>query len=259
MAGSAAVRRDEHSVVTVSSVRRAVVDLDEKGLRQKRLAIQFWSEGDVEGYPSRFPCQPGPQMSDDLAKAKRPKHWWWAIGVGLLLVVWWWAQSQRVPPDMPPPSISQANKLISDLAAQHEAETKWARSLSTHSPYSLEIERALTRQDRKPILFIGSVIDVRRRDGEIIVEMEAEPDEKIPFLRFSLRCSPNLTERLLTELQRDARYIAVVTVDSVSKARFRIDAHGQAIGEDEVETELEITAADYFVAQGQCVALQRYP
>lgn len=175
-------------------------------------------------------------------------------------MVWWWVQGQRIPPKTSSSGlVPGASRLVSELAAQYQAEPQWAQGLSGYTPYSIEVERALVRQDGKPILFVGTVTDVRHREKAVIVEMEADPSDHVPFLRFSLNCSSTVVARLEKEPQRPAHYVAVAHIESVSKARFRMDASGQTIGEDEVETELEIVAGDYFVARGQCVDLQRHP
>jgi hypothetical protein len=196
---------------------------------------------------------------DDHASAWRPKFVLWALGVVCLLLIWWWFQSEPLPPSHLNASESQLTKVISELAAKHHAEVNWASTLSSDLAYSIEVERTLVRNDEKPIVFVGRIMDVRRRDRDIIVDMEAESDVHVPFLRFSLRCPSDIADRLLTETKRNARYVGIALIQSVSKARFRMDATGQVIGEDEVETELEIAAGDYFVANGQCIDLQKVP
>lgn len=196
----------------------------------------------------------------ELPQAKPRKPLWpWILLLGTVLIGVWWSQSQRASSPSVSPQASVESQLVSQLSARYQAEVQWSQRLSSHAPYSIEIERALVRQDRSPIVFIGTVMDVLRHDQDATVEMDADPVAGMPFIRFSLTCSPGLAARLVEDLRRPSRYIAVARVDSVSKARFRIDAYGQRVGEDEVETELEIQTADHFLARGQCVELQPIP
>ena len=205
--------------------------------------------------------EPNFQAAVKPAGARTPwRAWFWIIGVSLVLSVWWWSQGPRTLPEKSASvQISPADQLVSLLAAQYQAEPQWAQGIPDQSPYSIELERALVRPDGKPTLLVGRVADIRLRGKQLIVEIEVEPDVHVPSLRLSLDCTPAIVDRLLQKGDRLSRYAAVALIESVSKARFRIDSHGYAVGEDEVETELEIETGEYFVARGQCVEIRPIP
>ena len=162
----------------------------------------------------------------------------------------------------------QTSQLLSELEQKYQASADWSKDLQDSMPYSIEVERSLVRKDDQAVIILGTILDVRERKRQVLVEISSEWSR--PPLRFLLKC-PEALNQLLADKSRQRNYVAVAKIISVDKPRFQLEPHGEGtavtdfddeghvIRDIEVSSKLEVTAGDVFVAQGKCLDLRPYP
>lgn len=209
---------------------------------------------EIEGIGKALPSHP-PQ------KKKGWGPWVWFLIIAVILGAWLWQPKEKEIPTQSSESQrrSEVTQLIAELEGKYRAEANWSKSLTGFPLYSIELEKALVRKDGQSIIFTGSVSDIRQDKGKTLLDIEAEYSPAQSPLRFVLECPLSVLDPLLKSKERHRNYIVVAKIESVYKTRFHLDSHGYPSGEDEVETELELTAGDNFLAHGKCLDLHLYP
>ncbi len=198
-------------------------------------------------------------------------HWWKGVIIlGVVASGYWWVSNQKESTQTPS-KVSlepQIARLISELEQKHNVVKAWAKDLPA-SPYSIEMQRALIREDGRPILFAGRITDIRQ--GKENSQVDIEPQWAGASLRVILDCREDTINGILSHAPRETEYLAVAQIQSVGKAQFRLDARSEGVSNTDYDdegrsfqrvetfTELELEGGDVFLARGKCVDVRPYP
>ncbi len=148
---------------------------------------------------------------------------------------------------------------VSNLIIKHNAFTQWHKCFMDYEKkiegghrgiYTIDVETALIRNDTRPILFYGYVVDVKKVDEKYLVIFSMTENVDINFV---LRCAVEQAEKLLsqpTEYPGDS-YAVVAAISDIQRPRFEVDAYQ----DDEYEPYIIVEPGDTFVADGVCVDL----
>ena len=140
-------------------------------------------------------------------------------------------------------------KVIS-FAATHNAIADWKAALPDQSvigSYSIQLENALVRPDKKAVAMRAYLEDIVRRDNRMFLEFSDWED-----LYLTLEASPEIVEQVLKEHPSKffAEYAIIAEVQSVQKPTLQVAAETTGDG-----PEVEIQAADKLHVRGRCVVL----
>jgi len=140
---------------------------------------------------------------------------------------------------------AQQTKLKNDLAAKFSASADWNEKLKDRLlPYSVDLEEALIRSDKKPILFEGFVEDVTRNNNKYIVRLSHSESPKVYFL---LECTPELATKLRSRQGFD--HVAVIaSISSVRKPNIKLESDLPSSPDE--SPDIEVTNPDAFIAKG---------
>jgi hypothetical protein len=113
--------------------------------------------------------------------------------------------------------------------------------------YSIQLENALVRPDKKAVAMRAHLEDIVRRDNRMFLEFSDWED-----LYLTLEASPEIVEQVLKEHPSKffAEYAIIAEVQSVQKPTFQVAAETTGDG-----PEVEIQAADKLHVRGRCVVL----
>ena len=136
------------------------------------------------------------------------------------------------------------------VAATHNAIADWKAALPDKSltgAYSIQVENALGRSDKRPVAVRAYLEDIVRRDGRLFLEF-SDWDE----LYLTLEATPETVQQVLKENPSNffAEYVVIAEVQSVQRPTFQIAAENSADG-----AEVQLQSPDRFHAIGRCVAL----
>jgi hypothetical protein len=147
---------------------------------------------------------------------------------------------------------AKSAEAVSKLAAKHNACADWWGSLRNETPlpgaYTIELQEAWVRSDGRPVVIVGRVEDIFRKEKAIFLKIPYRPVEVGPFkfpdlgpfapsVQFVLECSEDCANAILTEA-RTGKHGVHAFVCSISQ----IERH--ATGAE---------ASDSAVAIGRCL------
>jgi hypothetical protein len=130
---------------------------------------------------------------------------------------------------------AEEKQAISSMVAKYNAFTEWRAELDNlEDPYTLDIEKVLIREDKRPLLLSVNVGDIKSKDGKVYVNLN-EFGSPTPEIQFLLECDSSQVEKMKDRGLDE--FAVVASIKSVSKP--------QSANED----------PDTFWAQGQCIDL----
>jgi len=146
---------------------------------------------------------------------------------------------------------AQQTKIKNDLAAKFGARTDWNKELKDRLlPYSIDVEEALIRTDKKPILFEALVEDVTRDNNKYVVRLNYSDSPKIYFL---LECTPELAAKLRSRQGFD-QVAVIASISSVRKPTIKLESDLPSSPDE--SPDIEVTNPDAFIAKGSMLELE---
>jgi len=95
---------------------------------------------------------------------------------------------------------SEIEKKMIEMAKHYNAVIDWEKTLELEEifpmPYTLEVQNALIREDKRPVLFIASIQDIERSGNEYIISFDRRGS--FPGL-FILKCSELQVQKILNQ------------------------------------------------------------
>jgi uncharacterized protein YxeA len=146
---------------------------------------------------------------------------------------------------------------ITELVGRHNAVTGWEKNLREKymsmlmKVYSIQVEEALIRNDRRPVLFFASIEDVARQDDKYFAHFHNWRSIG-PDIHFVLECNLDQVEKV-TEQSADyfKQYAVVALISIIQRPKFE----PRAYSENGEEPEIAVESSDIFVAKGRCLDL----
>lgn len=149
------------------------------------------------------------------------------------------------------------------MANSYDAVLDWEKDLRPKRRlsfvYTVEVQRALVREDNKPVSFIASVQDIEKRGNEYIVFFDKwsgyfgiNLETNLPIL-FVLKCTEEQVKRILNQPDDILfeNYSVIASISDVNKMRFNLTPY--SLGE--YEANIEIDSSAVFIAKGNCLDL----
>jgi hypothetical protein len=127
---------------------------------------------------------------------------------------------------------------ISNMVTKFNAVTDWRGDLDDlEDPYSLDVEKILIREDKRPLFLSVYVRDIRTKDSKVYVNLY-EAGSPAPEIRFMLECNSSQTEKFRD--RNNDEFAVIASINSVTKFQ---------------SSETESESSNTFVANGQCLDL----
>lgn len=150
---------------------------------------------------------------------------------------------------------------ITKMANSYDAVIDWEKDLKPKRllsfVYTVQLQRALVREDNRPVSFIASVQDIEKSDNEYIVyfdkwSFDINLDINLPIL-FVLKCTEEQVKRILNQPNEILfeNYAVIASISDVNKMRFNLTPY--PIGE--YGAYIEIDSSEIFIAKGNCLDL----
>jgi len=152
---------------------------------------------------------------------------------------------------------------IKKMANNYNAVLDWEKDLKQKSfltnVYTVEVQRALVREDNRPVIFVASVQDIEKRGNEYIVYFDRwtgyyniNLEADLPIL-FILNCTEEQVKRILNQPNEVLfeNYSVIALISDVNKMRFSLTPY--PLGE--YEADIEIDSSEVFIAKGNCLDL----
>lgn len=184
------------------------------------------------------------------------KYWSGIVSVVLVLLIVWHFISKHQSEKT---ETIQAQQKISTLAKRYNAVTDWRERFDEdgikigkghRAVYTTDIEKALIRNDSRPVLIVGNVFDITKIGDNNYLGIKAFA---YPDLNFLLKCQSQQTELVLTQPTDDGEFFAVVAnVFSVSRPAFETDVLIEEI-DDEMYSDIIVEPGDQYILQGTCL------
>jgi len=153
----------------------------------------------------------------------------------------------------------QTQQKISTLAKRYNAVTDWRERFDEdgikigkghRAVYTTDIEKALIRNDGRPVLIVGYVFDITKIGDNNYLGIKAFI---YPDLNFLLECQSQQAELVLAQPTDDGEFFAVVAnVISVSRPAFETDALIEET-DDERYSDIIVEPGDQYILQGTCL------
>lgn len=141
----------------------------------------------------------------------------------------------------------QAMQEMQELCLPYNAVIDWTVSIESLSPFTIELEEALVREDSRPLLLLGKIEDITKELDKYSIHFISED------ILFDLYCTPKQVKEIMNHRSdRHQEYAVIVRVSEVKKVRLGLQASDEGIGEIWVRSK---PLTDCFIAKGTCLDL----
>ena len=149
---------------------------------------------------------------------------------------------------------------IQDLAARHGADSQWRGPFEDYSRlqfFSVEIQRALIKPDKRPVVIVAPLGDVIEVGGNRY-ELRAHIGIALTEIHFFLQASDPLVSELLAHPPEFLEEVAVVArIHRVARAVFRV-ATDEPDEEERTLPNVVIEPGEELIATGDCIEIARF-
>ncbi|MFA5360671.1 MAG: hypothetical protein WC320_01725 [Candidatus Paceibacterota bacterium] len=150
--------------------------------------------------------------------------------------------------------------IIKELAEKYNALTDWNKNIN----FTIQLQDLLVNSD-KPVLFIGSVDDIFKKDDQYYIRFRTGSiwTRQVYFV---LQCDASKVSEIVKENERKeisgfeylfmgiGEYVVVAKIENVTKPTLQISGYSE-IESEEVEFEYEPSST--FIATGVCIDFTR--
>jgi len=157
----------------------------------------------------------------------------------------------------------EIEKRITKMAKKHNAVINWEKGLKAKNwfagIYTLKVQNALKREDKRPVLLHATIQDIEKSDNGYLVYFDRwagyfgiESEVSFPIL-FILKCPEEQVQKILNQSDELIleNYSVIASISEVKKMRFSLTPY--SIGE--YEAHIEIDSSEVFIARGDCLDL----
>lgn len=147
----------------------------------------------------------------------------------------------------------QSNPTVANLVAKYNAVIYWGEDLrAVKQLFSVNVQEALIRADKRPILIFTQIKDVVKENGKSILKFETDTNFDFGELYFSLECTSEQVNIIINQTSTsEDEYAIVALISSVRKPELKVSAN--AINEDEAL--IELSDSHILLASGTCLDL----
>ena len=125
--------------------------------------------------------------------------------------------------------------------------------------FTIELQRALIRADKKPILILGSIEDVYERDGQFFLQAYTCLRETLTEIRFDLLCNDKTVSKVLAMDRQFLGAPPAAIVAQVTSVRRPVLAL-EPLGSEWTSGTVSFSSSDsFFLATGKCLAFSGLP
>lgn len=154
---------------------------------------------------------------------------------------------------------NETRQIALDLAKKHNAVTDWLKELddkatiwedfSVEDFYSLQVERALTKNKQQPVLIIGELQDVKKEGDKYYAVFAGQFPSRAQYL---MEIDSAQTAELLKYPRDYSRYAIVCKIHSarIPTVKIRGAAESGSLFQDDVRIE---TVTDYYLITGRAI------
>ena len=179
--------------------------------------------------------------------------------------VWWFVSKQQCKKAKAAEQAKEratAEQAVAAMCARYDAVSDWQDGLLADDAFAplftLHLQKALIRDDGRPIVAKAEITDVAKRDTAFIAHIVIELDITNQ-LNALLQCDSLLAYRLLREVQRRwSKYSVVVQITEVACPVFSVGA-GVEEYEEGVYGEIVIDRSDVIIGRGRLWDFAPYP
>lgn len=138
---------------------------------------------------------------------------------------------------------ARQTKVKNDLAVKFGAITDWDKNLKDRGLlYTIDVQEALIRSDKTPVLFEAFVEDVTRDNNKYIVRLVSSSLE----IYFLLECTPEVATKFRS--RKGFKKVAVIALISfVTKPTIKLESE---LASPDESPDIEVTTPDTFIAKG---------
>lgn len=137
-----------------------------------------------------------------------------------------------------------------ELATKFGAISDWKATFGKRLPsHTIDLQEALIRSDKKPILVEAFVQDITRENDRYIAHLS--PWE-LPEIELFLECTTELAAKLRSK--DTLRVAVIVSISSVRKPAIKLEASPPDDPED--SPTIEVTSSEVFIAKGSLLAVE---
>ncbi len=155
----------------------------------------------------------------------------------------------------------QTNNGIGNLVDKYNAVIQWEKDLENlKQVFTINIQDALVRKDRRPILLIAPISDIEKENDRYLLHIEVYADviyhDTITY-RYTLECDFDCMNKLNAQLSQhpltsnDNEYAIIAFISSARKLRFNISAHPYR----EEAASLDLNTSRDALVNGRCLDL----
>jgi hypothetical protein len=141
---------------------------------------------------------------------------------------------------------------VENMAAKYNATTNWVNLFDKeHSGrvFTIDVEEALRPTTVQPVLLVGRIEDLIRRNGKYYVSVNSY-SHKAPQIYYILECDGDQANTITKHGRGYGEVAVIASIDSVKKPDLEVN------GISGTDGEIEINPTDSpFVANGRCLDL----
>jgi len=175
------------------------------------------------------------------------------ITIVLAIGIFWYVSRRKA-------STSKREQTISSIANRYGAVRDWHKSFDRdrdrvilpaghRAVYTIDVEKATLRPDKKPLLLIGYVFEARTCADKHYLGVKTRD---YPDLNFILECKKDALQKVLDQPADSGSYFAVVAhVQAVKRPAFEIDLF--VVGPEEDDVGILVEPGDQYILTGTCL------
>ena len=143
----------------------------------------------------------------------------------------------------------QSNPEIAKLIIRYNAVSLWEKEMQDlHQVFTINIQDALVRKDRRPILIFADVDDIVKENDTNQVSFEVFNDWNT--VRYTLDCDVECVNKIINKYSpNNTEYAIIASISSVRKLKWTISA--ERLGEEDAE--LDFSTSRTLIANGRCL------
>lgn len=156
---------------------------------------------------------------------------------------------------------TRLTELVNEFTKTYDSDRTWQEGLKGNTLSTFQLQQSLIRSDSRPILFLGNLMDLERRDGKygllFHVPLSSRSHLSEQYLVLDLDCLLSDSQANSLEVRefyawQDPTYLVAAQIHSVKQAHQFLETH---LRESASNSSLDTLKME-FVAKGKCIGLQ---
>ncbi len=157
---------------------------------------------------------------------------------------------------------ARLTELINEFAKKYDGDRTWQEGLKGNTLSTLQLQQSLIRSDDRPVLVLGNLMDVEKRDGRYGLLFHVPHSSRVQlseqYLVLDLDCFLPVSQANSLKVGeflyawQDPTYLVAAQIQSVRQAHQFLETHSRESADNSSWDTLKME----FVAKGKCVGLQ---